>query len=120
MTVMSMFNLVTGTLGSCQLLTATSRALFHTTASLGKARRWRQKTEPPFQSELRNPVSVVYGGDNLRDDECGVVYDTKPFKVAVKKYHVYDWCGCGLSRSQPFCDGTHLNQLSVRHRRSAN
>ena len=66
----------------------------------------------PFQSELRNPVSVIYG-DNPEVKHVGdvtangYIYDKKPFKVSVRKYHVYDWCGCGLSKQQPFCDGTH-------------
>lgn len=38
------------------------------------------------------------------------MYDKKPFKIRVEKYHVYDWCGCGMSHQQPFCDGTHNNR----------
>ena len=30
-----------------------------------------------------------------------------PYKVIVKKDKTYFWCACGLSRKQPFCDGTH-------------
>ena len=39
-----------------------------------------------------------------------MVYDKKPFKVSVKKYHLYKWCGCGRSHSQPFCDTTCDNK----------
>ena len=31
----------------------------------------------------------------------------KPYKVRVEKDKIYFWCACGLSRKQPFCDGTH-------------
>ena len=30
-----------------------------------------------------------------------------PYKVRVEKGKIYFWCVCGLSRKQPFCDGTH-------------
>jgi len=30
-----------------------------------------------------------------------------PYKIKVEKGKIYFWCACGLSRKQPFCDGTH-------------
>lgn len=30
-----------------------------------------------------------------------------PFGAVVKKGETYWWCACGLSKSQPFCDGSH-------------
>ena len=30
-----------------------------------------------------------------------------PFKVEVVSGETYFWCACGLSASQPFCDGSH-------------
>ena len=53
---------------------------------------------------FHNPVDVIYGGENTYT-EFGSVYDKKPFRVDVKKYHLYTWCGCGISTLQPFCDG---------------
>ncbi len=102
------------------------------TCTVLEAKRWKQKNKPAFQasarsyyiervsptdfhislllqSDLRNPVSVIYGGDEASGEQ-GYVYDKKPFRVRVQKYHVYDWCGCGMSNTQPFCDGTHLNK----------
>ena len=30
-----------------------------------------------------------------------------PFAVDVTAGNAYFWCACGLSESQPFCDGAH-------------
>lgn len=30
-----------------------------------------------------------------------------PFAVDVIAGETYFWCACGLSKSQPFCDGSH-------------
>jgi CDGSH-type Zn-finger protein len=30
-----------------------------------------------------------------------------PYGVPVKADNTYWWCSCGLSASQPFCDGSH-------------
>ncbi|TNV83011.1 hypothetical protein FGO68_gene547 [Halteria grandinella] len=30
-----------------------------------------------------------------------------PYKVELKEGETYYWCSCGLSKSQPFCDGSH-------------
>ena len=30
-----------------------------------------------------------------------------PFAVNVEEGKTYWWCACGLSKSQPFCDGSH-------------
>lgn len=31
----------------------------------------------------------------------------EPIAVKVEKGKDYWWCACGLSKSQPFCDGSH-------------
>ena len=36
-----------------------------------------------------------------------VVTDNKPIKVALEKDRDYLFCACGLSKQQPFCDGSH-------------
>jgi glutamate synthase domain-containing protein 2 len=35
------------------------------------------------------------------------IADRKPIKVALKKGEEQYWCACGLSKNQPFCDGSH-------------
>ena len=30
-----------------------------------------------------------------------------PYTVKVEKGKTYSWCSCGLSKKQPFCDGSH-------------
>ena len=31
----------------------------------------------------------------------------KPYAVEVEEGKTYYWCACGLSKAQPFCDGSH-------------
>lgn len=30
-----------------------------------------------------------------------------PVEIAVERGKIYWWCACGLSKQQPFCDGSH-------------
>lgn len=32
---------------------------------------------------------------------------TQPFKTAVEQGKRYSWCSCGLTQTEPFCDGAH-------------
>jgi len=34
-----------------------------------------------------------------------------PYAVAVESGKSYYWCSCGQSKNQPFCDGSHQEQL---------
>lgn len=36
-----------------------------------------------------------------------VVAAKTPFPLEVEAGKTYWWCSCGLSKSQPFCDGSH-------------
>jgi len=36
-----------------------------------------------------------------------VIAQKGPFPVEVKAGTVYKWCACGMSKTQPFCDGSH-------------
>ena len=35
------------------------------------------------------------------------IADRKPIKVELKKGDEHYWCACGLSKNQPYCDGSH-------------
>ena len=37
----------------------------------------------------------------------GHVAQKTPYGVEVEAGKSYYWCACGLSKSQPFCDGSH-------------
>ena len=36
-----------------------------------------------------------------------VIAQKSPYKVELEKGKRYAWCRCGLSKKQPFCDGSH-------------
>ncbi|HEC91126.1 MAG TPA: CDGSH iron-sulfur domain-containing protein [Alphaproteobacteria bacterium] len=36
-----------------------------------------------------------------------VATQNEPYGVEVEKGETYYWCACGLSKKQPFCDGSH-------------
>jgi CDGSH-type Zn-finger protein len=36
-----------------------------------------------------------------------IIVDNKPAKVSLEKDKKYFFCMCGLSKKQPFCDGSH-------------
>jgi len=36
-----------------------------------------------------------------------VVAQKAPYLVEVEAGKTYYWCSCGLSKNQPFCDGSH-------------
>lgn len=36
-----------------------------------------------------------------------VIAAKSPFAVAVEEGKDYYWCSCGMSKAQPFCDGSH-------------
>lgn len=62
-------------------------------------------TKSPKPEIPKNPLGSVYSATNQKDN--GVVYDKKPFKLALEAGKTYHWCLCGRSKSQPLCDGTH-------------
>jgi CDGSH-type Zn-finger protein len=36
-----------------------------------------------------------------------VIAQTAPYGVNIEEGKSYWWCSCGLSKEQPFCDGSH-------------
>lgn len=43
----------------------------------------------------------------MTNQDKPVIAAKKPVKVELKAGETYAWCECGLSRNQPFCDGSH-------------
>ena len=37
-----------------------------------------------------------------------------PYKIKVEKGKTYFWCSCGLSKKQPFCDGSHNKEAKFK------
>jgi CDGSH-type Zn-finger protein len=42
-------------------------------------------------------------------DEEPVIAQKGPYKVELLASYRYAWCACGLSKWQPFCDGSHTS-----------
>lgn len=45
--------------------------------------------------------------DSSADKKLPVATQETPYAVPVEEGKTYYWCACGLSKKQPFCDGSH-------------
>jgi CDGSH-type Zn-finger protein len=43
------------------------------------------------------------------------VAQKSPYEVQVTEGKNYAWCACGLSKKQPFCDGSHSGTAFAPH-----
>ena len=43
----------------------------------------------------------------MSDDRQTHIAQKAPYAVEVEAGKKYFWCACGLSKNQPFCDGSH-------------
>lgn len=43
----------------------------------------------------------------MNETKFPVCAQKSPYGVAVEQGKKYFWCACGLSKKQPFCDGSH-------------
>lgn len=43
----------------------------------------------------------------MSDQQLPAVPQKAPYPVEVQGGKTYWWCSCGLSKKQPFCDGSH-------------
>jgi CDGSH-type Zn-finger protein len=44
----------------------------------------------------------------MSTNELPRIAQKSPCMVEVQEGKTYYWCSCGLSKSQPFCDGSHV------------
>ena len=90
--------------------TAQGTRAFSTAQAPLEARRWSDKSLPAYTGRFKNPVREAAGMKAPNPEKTESMYDNKPMKVRVEKYGRYQWCGCGLARTQqPFCDFTCQN-----------
>ena len=43
----------------------------------------------------------------MSENKLPKIAQKAPYIVAVEAGKTYSWCACGLSQTQPFCDGSH-------------
>lgn len=46
---------------------------------------------------------------NLNNQPIPNIAQKSPYLVQLEAKKQYSWCACGLSKNQPFCDGSHSN-----------
>lgn len=49
------------------------------------------------------------------DKKLPVIAQRAPYKVAIEAGKNYAFCTCGLSKKQPFCDGSHSGSGLAPH-----
>lgn len=76
-------NIITKSLFSQQNIVTVHRK-FQKCAALAMSKRWKEKTELPFENEFRNPVAEVYGAAESWPDDVvsfqkkSTYYNLKP------------------------------------------
>ncbi len=48
----------------------------------------------------------------MTNPEEPAIAQKSPYKIELLAGYRYAWCSCGLSKSQPFCDGSHTSTKS--------
>lgn len=73
----------------------------------GKATAGEEKLEEVTEVILKEIPDSKIHWEYQQSNETAIVYDRKPIRIKCKEGRIYMWCACGMSRNQPFCDGTH-------------
>lgn len=107
----SVFNFLIRT-SCCSLNQSGKYVCFHTNSLLAKQRNQPDEDAKP---KKRPPELDYFPGKEFtlawQIKHKGKIYDRKPFKFFCEKDKAYLWCACGLSKTQPFCDGSHDGPL---------
>ena len=56
-----------------------------------------------------NPIynlQLLYAGEMAMSEEATIAQKA-PYQTEVEEGKTYYWCACGLSKKQPYCDGSH-------------
>ncbi|XP_011496668.1 PREDICTED: CDGSH iron-sulfur domain-containing protein 3, mitochondrial [Ceratosolen solmsi marchali] len=78
----------------------------YATKQIENKRKTSKKAE---DDEIEIPVNPLKKHYSSNYQVNGEIYDRKPFKMICEEGKIYNWCLCGQSKNQPFCDGTHNN-----------
>lgn len=75
-------------------------------------RRWLQAILPPSPRQRQERITAAVrqfhpGQEALQGLHLPRVDCVEPALLALSGGQSYLWCSCGLSRRQPFCDGSH-------------
>ena len=65
------------------------RRSFHISSAALFPKRWKEKSEPPFQSELKNPIAEVYGGaEAWPEDQVNIIILLEQITLRIVGYHL--------------------------------
>nr|XP_042905334.1 CDGSH iron-sulfur domain-containing protein 3, mitochondrial isoform X2 [Parasteatoda tepidariorum] len=62
-----------------------------------------------FQFYTKQQMQLMYSTAAKEPVVKGTIAKKIPTFVKLQKDKTYSWCSCGLSKKQPFCDGSHKN-----------
>jgi CDGSH iron-sulfur domain-containing protein 3 len=83
-------------------------------STLRSLRLWQRCQIPSICAKTEGLVVATVGLKNIGNEERWEIMNEtaqiggrQPIPVKVEEGKTYWWCACGLSKAQPFCDGSH-------------